>query len=679
IGGSAGAAFGTLSTLDNIHAHYTPADPRVNARGWKDYSYEGRMRIGDLGGGIGVTFLSQYPDVDQYYRLGRDPQHPSFRLAAHPQGVQTIKSAAAGQDRTDSGIEPLPDTWYRFLIKVEDTGARTNIKAKVWPEGDSEPDFQIDAYDDYNFSAAPGERPVRLTSGTVGVWASGAGAKSFDTMRVLNGVLLAENFDAYATNQNPAGWRDTQKDSSYEEDDGLFRIFDVDHNSAFGTDRRNESIHSHYTAPDVLSWTNYLYRGRLRSSLIQGERADKIGIGLTFFSRYPEGPDPRDEHRYDRYYRLRRTPDDRNFVLAPHPDKRQFDGVTALTPALVDFAPDIWYRFLIKVEDTGAATRIRAKVWRDDGLEPSQFQLDAADKQNTADRDRPIRLTSGTVGLWAGYKGACYFDDLQVAHVALLSEDYAAADWTETAARSPRVVDDSLFEAIDAQDHTIRWVTVGDFPLLLRPLSRAALGFDGRRTYLAGPAHGAPDLSQLTIEAWINLAGSQEHPILSMGGSDPASPPAWFGAVVAADGSQSLAFHTGSAQDLARPVDPANPIQIGRPGAFTYVAASLSGDKVTYFVDGAPLGDLPLAPALALKLGRLEIGRDMGARYFGGQIKEVRLWKTARTAAQITATAERYQRPAPADDLIGYWAFDEADGETARDSSGQQNDLRLGG
>jgi hypothetical protein len=131
-----------------------------------DYEFTGRMRITDPSGGIGVTFLSQYPNADVYYRLRRYLGN-AFHIASHGTTVSGV---------TDSGVVPQANQWYRFLIRVEDTGGRTEIRARIWADGTAEPSvFQIDAFDDSG---------SRITSGTVGVWSFRGGEKHWDDLEV---------------------------------------------------------------------------------------------------------------------------------------------------------------------------------------------------------------------------------------------------------------------------------------------------------------------------------------------------------------------------------------------------------------------------------------------------------------------------------------------------------------
>ena len=154
--------FGTTSTQTNIHSHYV--GPGSDA--FTSYKYTGRMMITAANGGIGVTFLSQYPTWDAYYRLRRHGS-TSFHIAPHGTSV-------AGD--TDTGVVPSSNVWYRFRIEVVDTGTRTEIRARVWQDGTAEPlDWQVDAID---------ENPTRLTAGTIGLWSHTSGSKYWDDLAV---------------------------------------------------------------------------------------------------------------------------------------------------------------------------------------------------------------------------------------------------------------------------------------------------------------------------------------------------------------------------------------------------------------------------------------------------------------------------------------------------------------
>ena len=161
---SGNKAFGTTSTLTNIHSHYMGAG--IDAL--SSYEYTGRMRMTSATSGIGVTFFSQYPQADAYYRLRHTDN--SYHISSHGTSITG--------GTTDTGIVPLPNVWYRFKIQVVDVvdTTRTVIRAKVWQDATAEPSaWQVVAYDD---------SATRLTSGRIGVWSSSSDIKYWDELVV---------------------------------------------------------------------------------------------------------------------------------------------------------------------------------------------------------------------------------------------------------------------------------------------------------------------------------------------------------------------------------------------------------------------------------------------------------------------------------------------------------------
>ena len=135
---------------------------------FSSYEYTGRMMMTASRGGIGVTFFSQYPNTDAYYRLRRYA-NSSFHIAPHPHGTKIYGD-------TNTGVYSSPNVWYWFKIQVEDAGSRTEIRAKVWSENSVEPAaWQVDCYD---------SKSSRLTSGAIGVWSYFRGRKYWDDLTV---------------------------------------------------------------------------------------------------------------------------------------------------------------------------------------------------------------------------------------------------------------------------------------------------------------------------------------------------------------------------------------------------------------------------------------------------------------------------------------------------------------
>ena len=156
-------AFGTTSTATNIHTHYIAGQ----SEDWADYRFTGKLMMTNSDSGIGVTFLSQFPAADKYYRLRRYSTG-SFHISPHGTSITS--------GTISTGVKPLANTWYEFIIEVEDTGTQTNIRAKVWQNGTAEPaNWQVDCYD---------ANASRLKKGTIGFWSMSAGAKYFDDLNV---------------------------------------------------------------------------------------------------------------------------------------------------------------------------------------------------------------------------------------------------------------------------------------------------------------------------------------------------------------------------------------------------------------------------------------------------------------------------------------------------------------
>ncbi|HUS75232.1 MAG TPA: LamG-like jellyroll fold domain-containing protein [Methanothrix sp.] len=671
-------AFGTDSKDSNIHSYYIDKDK--GALSWSNYLYQGRMRISDANGSIGVTFLSRQPkEVDQYYALCREGEQGTFKLFAHPKGVQSIKSSGPEKDKTDSGINPLPNTWYRFLIKVQDDESKMMIQAKIWPETSVMPEaFQIDAYDDSR---------IRIRSGTVGVWASGSGSKYFNDLKVFSKFSISESFERYSEGQDPLNWRDTKANYSNKEDSSLFNIFDVGGRKVLGTESHETRIHSHYIGSDALNWSNYVYTGKMRIGDTGKQNLSGIGvtggIGVTFLSNYFP-----DQTKLITYYRLLYDAGDiekRGFHIAfPQSDK----SLKGTVDSKFSPNPNTWYRFKIEVEDAKDKTIIKAKIWPESEAEPLGYQIDAYD-------DNPNRLKSGTVGVVTLGADSKYFDDLEVTGGTLLSSSYTLEEWVDVGSRVyPK--NDALFSIVDLSNNALRWQVDSNYPVLLHPLSQKALEFDGEKQYLAAPMAN-PDLSkftpeslsQFTLESWINLSEIKACPIISLSNNLEGEPKTTLkeigdGIIFGTDSSGYLELWLKSGDQSAKFKGDSNPLPKGQ---FIHVAVSVkasdaTGDRVTFFVDGEGVKAKASDPSTKvpdfseLKILRGDIGRDGIGRHFYGKIKEVRIWNEALEKNKIKF--QMYQRPVVSPALLRYWSLGEDDKDIVEDLSPGKNPLWLG-
>lgn len=108
----------------------------------------------------GLTVLNNYPEKDKYYLIREESTGtaaPTLRLSAFGAGTPI--------GRLDSGVALTPGKWYRFRVHTDSVAGVTNIRARFWLDGTTEPTtYAIDATD---------SSTARLVTGRFGVWAGG--------------------------------------------------------------------------------------------------------------------------------------------------------------------------------------------------------------------------------------------------------------------------------------------------------------------------------------------------------------------------------------------------------------------------------------------------------------------------------------------------------------------------
>lgn len=200
-----------------------------------------------------------------------------------------------------------------------------------------------------------------------------------------------------------------------------------------------------------------------------------------------------------------------------------------------------------------------------------------------------------------------------------------------------------------------------------------SLAFNGAAAYAEAPH--ATELNtgaSWTVELWVkDENGTFNHGrqrLLTKGDPLVASDvPYWLSIM---DGGVQVGVKTGGAVYSTS-------VSLGAaaPAAWHHLAASLDGSsrRLTVYVDGLQTGQatLPAAAAVAGNTAPLSFGRTSGtgAQYFRGKIDDVRLWNTARTAADVAA-GYRAEVSCGTGALLGYWRFNEGAGVTGRDCAG---------
>lgn len=203
---------------------------------------------------------------------------------------------------------------------------------------------------------------------------------------ILNSTSLYAQSYSLLSNNN--AWRDTGGGNSLEKDDSIYFFKGKGIKKSIRTDSEVTNVHSHYQKNKASRFRNYIYTGRMMIEDADG------GIGVTFYSRY--GKD-------DHYYRLRRYSGDGEFHIAPHGTEIS-DGTvyTGVNPEAGS-----WYNFKVKVSTKAKKTRIQAKVWLSSEDEPSNWQADCSDSNDT-------RRKFGKPGIWSMGGGQKRWDRLTV-------------------------------------------------------------------------------------------------------------------------------------------------------------------------------------------------------------------------------------------------------------------------
>ena len=96
-----------------------------------------------------------------------------------------------------------------------------------------------------------------------------------------------------------------------------------------------------------------------------------------------------------------------------------------------------------------------------------------------------------------------------------------------------------------------------------------------------------------------------------------------------------------------------------------------TNNRVQLYVDGILRAQQATQRPLSTNGLPVRIGRA-GSDYLNGQVDELRLWRTARTAAQIQSNMGR-SLVGNESGLLAYWRFNETSGLTATDATGNSS------
>ncbi|MDD9941697.1 MAG: hypothetical protein OXU20_11695, partial [Myxococcales bacterium] len=162
---------------DRTYARYAPTgDGAPDPSAWTSYTYSGRLRYDRSATFprppfVGVTVLTQSAGQGSHYslRINGDERFEFARVEDGSRGDE-LEGTAATRLRAETNV------WYRYRIEVDVRPDDTQLRAKIWRDGQVEPDgYALLAVD---------EDSERYRSGTVGVWVSRRASGDFDDLRV---------------------------------------------------------------------------------------------------------------------------------------------------------------------------------------------------------------------------------------------------------------------------------------------------------------------------------------------------------------------------------------------------------------------------------------------------------------------------------------------------------------
>jgi hypothetical protein len=196
--------------------------------------------------------------------------------------------------------------------------------------------------------------------------------------------------------------------------------------------------------------------------------------------------------------------------------------------------------------------------------------------------------------------------------------------------------------------------------------ANSAYSFDGNDDNIVVQDSDSLDVtSQITIEAWVNIAGhhSGQHYVVDsrdgIGGG--------YGLNVDTD---TIQFWIGDSWPT---------FNFGiEPGEWHHVVGTYDGNRMKMYIDGVMKANIAFTATFAPSAGSLYIGTfwQGPGQFFSGDMDEVAIWKRILTPQEVL---ERYEAAWPPPALVGYWKFDEDSGDIAYDSSDYGNDGLISG
>jgi hypothetical protein len=205
--------------------------------------------------------------------------------------------------------------------------------------------------------------------------------------------------------------------------------------------------------------------------------------------------------------------------------------------------------------------------------------------------------------------------------------------------------------------------------------TNAALAFDGVDDSATVPGNAFAGISTaLTFEAWVKTTTNQNRAFITNASNFPNGAGASNGIIIGlgfpAAGRLRIGGYSGGSSFNAQGQTSV------ATGAWVHVAVVYSAPTVTFYRDGVLDGSSAFVASLpATSSGVTRIGNFTNQLLLGvsgaalsGELDEIRIWNVARTQTQIQSTMN-VGLGGGEPGLVGYWRFDEGNGQTAFNSA----------
>jgi len=215
-------------------------------------------------------------------------------------------------------------------------------------------------------------------------------------------------------------------------------------------------------------------------------------------------------------------------------------------------------------------------------------------------------------------------------------------------------------------------------PAVLFGQAGTALDFDGRQTYALVPRNDIFDIEHITIEVWINpdqvIAQDRWDAVLNKPYIAHVAPHYQWIITRHTNGTIAVSFIINNQSSGARSEE--GIIQLNE---WSHIAGTFDGEAVRLYFNGELVDENEVEGRLTNYNTDLSFGRlgNVPVDKFNGIIEEVRLWNYARNEQQIQG-AMNVSLMGNEEGLIGYWRFDEGEGQVIEDSSPSGLDGWLG-